>query len=150
MVERSITSTPDLSMASFNLRSFFDTLRKNSTKMAQQINRALDLTPGARARFQAEVDSMSTLFKTIEMPLTDVGGFRRYAFVGGLGQMLSTIMLSDSGRALFQQSVLQGRGRLSPNLVALIANVARRELQGAPSPAQQALVPREAVSVPSQ
>jgi hypothetical protein len=128
MVENTITSTPDLAMASFNMRQFYDNLRKGNTKLAEQINRSLDQTPGARARFDKELDDISGLFKTIEMPLTDVGGFRRSAIIGGIGQMLSTIMLTDTGRRLFREAVVQGRGQVSLNALAVITNAVDREL----------------------
>ena len=74
MIEQAITSTPDLKMQTFNLRQFFDTLRKNNTKLAKGVNRSLDLTPGAREKFLREVDELSKLMNTIEIPLTDVAG----------------------------------------------------------------------------
>jgi hypothetical protein len=129
-VENTITSTPDLAMASFNMRQFYDGLRRGQTKLAQQINRSLDATPGARSRFFGELEEISQLFKTIEIPLTDVAGFRRSAIVAGVGQMLSAIMLTETGRSLFRQAVVQGRGRVAVNAVATIANIVRREVEG--------------------
>ena len=137
-IERSITSTPDLSVQTFNLRQFFDNIRRKAGRQAEQINRALDLTPGGRARFEADIDNISELYKTIEMPLTDVAGFRRSFVIGGLGQMLSRIMSSDVGRKLFSEAVIYGRGRVSPNLMAAIASYARREMMGQDVPFMEA------------
>lgn len=130
MLEQSITSTPDLRLQTFNLRQFFDTLRKNNTTLAKNTNSALDITPGARESFIREINEISTIMNTIEFPLTDVAGFRRNAIVAGLGQMLSTVLLTDTGRRMFKEALIEDRGRLSMNTVALISNAVRREISG--------------------
>lgn len=137
MVENKVTSTSDLQMASFNLRGFFDELRRGTSAISQDVNRALDLTPGARQRFLDSVDNISQLYNTIEVSLADVSGFRRNWVVAGFGQMLSMAMLTESGRALFRQAVLEGRGTLSVNALALAATAARHELLQAPHAARQ-------------
>ena len=128
MIERAITSTPDLKINTFNLRQFIDTLRRDTTELAHQVNRSLDLTEGGRQRFLTEVLQIAKLYKTIEIPLTDVAGFRRLPIIAGLGQMLSAAMLTEAGRSIVRHSVLQGRGTLSPNAIALIADVVRRNI----------------------
>jgi hypothetical protein len=126
-VEKSITSTPDISMATFNLRSFYDTLRKNTTKQAQQINRALDLTPGARDRFYDTLGQLSQLYERIEMPMADVVGLRRVPIIASLGQWLSLLMTTDVGRRLFTDVVTQQQGRPTVSVLANLANLARRD-----------------------
>ena len=137
LVERKITSAPDLSSVQFNLRAFYDDLRRSQTRQARQINRALDYTPGARAAMEREIDDLSKLFRKIELPVADVSRGRRWALVAALGGWLSDIMLTQLGRDLFHQTVIQGRGRISPNALAAIASVARREYRGESSPLQQ-------------
>lgn len=139
LIERKITSTPDLQMNTFNLRSFADELRRGTSEISRDINRALDLTPGARERFLDGLDNLSRLYNTIEVSLADVTGFRRYWVVAGLGQMLSLAMLTDSGQRLFRQAVLEGRGALSINGLALAANAARHELGLGIQPSTQPL-----------
>ncbi|HET9663680.1 MAG TPA: hypothetical protein VFP00_05570 [Burkholderiales bacterium] len=141
MIERSITSTPDLGMQGFTLRKFADALRTGRSEISQSVKRALDKTPGAAERLENALAFIAKNFTTIEFPLTDVSGFRRNFLVAGFGQMLSTIMLTDTGRSLFTQAVMQGRGRMSPNTVAAIFNMARREITGEPSAGQQLLTP---------
>lgn len=126
-VENNITSSPDLSSASLNLRSVFDTLRKGNSEISRSVNRALDLTPGARARFDDEITDIARQFHTIELPLTDVAGFRRNAVVAGVSQAISTLMLTERGREMFRGAVLTGRGQVSPNTLAMMANALRRE-----------------------
>lgn len=139
IVEDSISSTPDLELNSFNLRQFVDKLRRGKTEATRSVNRALDLTPGARQAFNAGVDDLSKLFNTIEFPITGVAGFRRFAIVDGLAQMISSVMLHPSGQAVFRRAVIEGRGTASVNALALAANASRRAL-GLPPLA----LPREA------
>jgi hypothetical protein len=122
MVEDKIRSTPDLKMSAFNLRAFYDELRKGNSEISKTVNRALDLTPGARQRFESEIDEIAKLFETIEMPLADVTGWRRSAVIAGIGQNLSSLMLTDTGRKWVRGAVIAGRGELSPNAVAMAAN----------------------------
>ena len=128
LVERKITSSPDITDVQLNLRSLHDDLRRNTSRQAQQLNRSLNLTPGAREALQREMDELSKLFRRIELPLADVGRGRRFWIVGMLGGWLSDIMLTTVGRDLFHQAVVQGRGRLSVNALSTILNASRREL----------------------
>lgn len=134
-IERKITSSPDLADVQFNLRSLHDDLRRNVSRQAKQINRSLDLTPGARQAFEAEMNEIAKLYNRIELPLADVSRGRRFWVVAALGGWLSEIMLSQLGRDLFRQTILQGRGRMSPNALATIANVAIRENLAGPDAA---------------
>lgn len=138
MVERAITSTPDLAMNSFNLRAFFDTLRKGDSEISRNVNRALDRTPGARERFMQGLDDISQQFRTIEVPLTDVSGWRRNFIIAGLGQAISSILLTDVGQRLFRDTIVNGRGQLSPNAIALLVNAARRETMPGLTAAEEA------------
>lgn len=139
LVEQSITSSPDLAMNSFNLRQFFDKLRRGDSEITTSVNRALERTPGARLRFEQGLADISRQFQTIELPLADVSGFRRNALVAGIGQAISSVLLTDTGRHLFREAIILGRGSLSPNILALITSAARREAmpQPAPDSAQQ-------------
>lgn len=135
LVENAITSTPDLAMNSFHLRKFYDELRRGTSQISQSVNRALDLTPGARERFYEDLDRLSQQFQTIELPLADVAGFRRNAIIGGLGQMFSRVLLNQTVLdspvgALFRGAITAGRGTISPNVLANLANVAWRGQRG--------------------
>ena len=132
LIERTITGTPDLSMASLNLRQLADALRRNNSDLAHGVNRALDQTPGARAAFQRQIDDLAQLYRTIELPLTDVAGISRLPVVAFLRQGLSTLLLTEPGQRLFRDAIVNGRGNLSLNLVAEGANAVRRELGLAP------------------
>ena len=128
-VEQKITSTPDISDVQFNLRSLWDDLRRNRGRDAKQVNRALDMTPGAREALAEVIERLQKNFQRIELSLADVSRGRRMWIIAMVGGWLSDIMLTVGGRRLFEQAVLQGRGRLSPNTLAVIANIARREIQ---------------------
>ena len=123
-IELKVTGTPDMQLASLNFRSLADELRRNVSRRAQQINRSLDHTPGARAAFMREMDEVAELYRTIEMPLNDVAGARRSPYIAWLSSALSQWMTHDP--ALFREAILNGRGALSPNAVAAGANQARR------------------------
>jgi hypothetical protein len=129
LVEVKITGNPATEdLMTFRLGSFLDELRRGGTETAQSINRALTLTPGAEKRFNAGVNDIRQLYDAIAIPLADVTGFRRNWVIAGLGNMLSLALLSDAGRSLFKQSVLQGRGTVSVNALAIAASAARTEL----------------------
>lgn len=145
MVERSITSTPDLSDVRFNLRQIADNLRRNTSKQSQAVNRALDLTPGARQRFQSQIDEISKQFQAIELSLADVSGTKRLFAIAGLNDMIGSILSTETGRRMFQRSVLEGRGRLSANAIAVILSAVRRDLSGSPQSTTEETQPRTLV-----
>lgn len=128
LIESKITSSPDLSLNSFNLRALTDELRRGTSMISREVNRALDLTPGARQRFHDSLDQLSTLYRTIELPMADVAGFRRNAIIAGLGQALSALLVTETGQRMLRESVLHGRGQLSINAIAVGVNAARHEL----------------------
>lgn len=128
LIERTITTTPDLSMASFNLRQFADAMRRNTGDLAQSVNRSLDQVPGARARFLREMDDIARLYQTAELPMADVFGIWRMPGFAMVRQWISQAMLSDTGRQLFRQAMLEGRGRVSLNGLAAAVNAGRREV----------------------
>ena len=127
LLEVKISSTPDLSDTTFRLSSFVDEIRRGRSEATKSINRSLDLTPGARDRFNTEMKEISRLYQTVEMPLTDVAGISRMPVVAGIRQGLGQILLTDWGRKWFSKAVTEGRGKLSPNAVGFLVNVARRE-----------------------
>jgi hypothetical protein len=128
LIEDRVRSSPNLEMLSLRLNTVYDEIRRNHTPAARSINRSLDQTPGGRQRYLRAMHDIGQLFDTIEMPLTDVSGMRRHWAVATIGQMLSTIMTTTAGREAFREAVIDGRGVLSLNAVALAANMGRREL----------------------
>lgn len=127
LVERTVTTTPDLTMSSLNLRQLADALRRNESPLARRINRSMDHTPGARAAFQREIDDLSTLFQTVELPMADVFGLWRAPGFAGFRQLISGALASQHGRQIFRDAIIEGRGRLSVNALAAAVNAARRE-----------------------
>lgn len=132
LIERTITTTPDLSMASFNMRQFADAMRRNTGDLAQNVNRSLDQVPGARAAFQREMDDIAQLYGTAELPMADVFGIWRMPGFAMVRQWISQALMSDTGRQVFRQAMIEGRGRLSLNGFAAAVNAGRRELGLAP------------------
>lgn len=128
LIEKHVSSTPDLSLASFNVRGMANELRRGTSSISKHVNRALELTPGAKDRFDDSLEAIAKEYGKLEFSMADTSGFRRLPLVAGLGRMLSTAMLTDSGRELFTQAVLHGRGTISPNLLGAAANAGRREL----------------------
>lgn len=144
-VEQKIMDTPDLTDVQLNLRSLWTDLRRNTSRRAKQLNRSLDAS-GSRQAFLDEIDGLRKLYSRIELPLADVSRGRRAWVIAQLGGWLSDIMLTTTGREMFERAVIQGRGRISPNTLAVIANAALRE-----SPMRQQMVSPETVPpTPSQ
>ena len=127
LIEGKISSTPDLSDTTFRLSSFVDEIRRGRSEATKSINRSLDLTPGARDRFNTEMKEISRLYQNIEMPMTDVAGISRLPIIAGVRQGLGKILLTDWGRKWLYTAITEGRGKLSPNAVGFLVNVARRE-----------------------
>jgi hypothetical protein len=138
LIEGKITSSPDLKSNTIQIRALYDELRRGKSQASQSINRALDLTPGARDRFEKEVHTIARLYEKIELPMTDVAGFSRLPVVAAARQGIGQMLLTDQGRTWLKDTIIEGRGRLSPNAVAVLVNAGRREtrpeLTGRPRP----------------
>jgi hypothetical protein len=126
LVERTIDVTPDLTMSSFKLKQLANSLRRNEGPLAQRINRALDQT-GTRGAFQRDIEEVSQLYQTVELPLADVFGIWRAPGFAVVRQMISGVLASPTGRQIFRDAIIEGRGRLSLNGFAAAVNAARRE-----------------------
>lgn len=139
LIERKITGNPAAEdLWSLNLRSLRDELRRNTSDLAQSVNRALDLTPGARQAFNTNLEGLSRFYNTIETSIgSDVAGLRRWAVVAEFSRMLSHVMLTNRGMAFFRQAVLEGRGATSVNAIGLAASIAKRELETLQAPQQE-------------
>ena len=139
LIERKITGNPAASdLWSLNLRSLRDDLRRNSSELAQSVNRALDLTPGARQTFETNLEGVARFYNTIETSIgSDVAGLRRWAIVAEFSRMLSSVMLTNRGMAFFRQTVLEGRGATSVNAISMAASIAKRELDTLNTPRQE-------------
>lgn len=131
LVESKIRTSGDLSSETIQIRALYDDLRRGRSQASQSINRALDLTPGARDRFNTEVHEIARLYETIQIPMTSVTGISRMPVVAAVREGVSQLLLSDWGRRQLRDWILEGRGTLSPNAVAALVNVARRETQPA-------------------
>lgn len=117
MIENKIRSSEDLSTVSFQLAGFYDELRKGRSELSRSVDRALDLTPGARDRFNTAMADVAENFQVVTLPK-----------VQGLEQVLSYMMLSPTLREALRGAIVQGRGTVSPNTMALLVNAARREM----------------------
>lgn len=141
MVESKITSTGDLSSSTIQIRALYDELRRGRSQVSKSLNRALDLTPGARDRFEKEMHEIARLYETIQIPMTDVAGLSRMPVIAELRQALGQMLLTDRGRQMLREAVIEGRGTLSPNAVALLTNAylreTRPELRGRPPQARE-------------
>lgn len=127
LIENKISSTPNLADTTFRLSSFVDEIRRGRSEATKSINRSLDLTPGARDRFNTEMKEISRLYQDIEFSLADVQGISRLPIIAGVRQGLGRVLLTDWGRKWFTEAVTEGRGKLSPNAIGFLVNVARRE-----------------------
>jgi hypothetical protein len=127
LIENKISSTPNLSDTTFRLSSFVDEIRRGRSEATKSINRSLDLTPGARDRFNMEMKDISKLYQSVEFSLSDVSSLQRAPIVAAVRQGIGQVLLTDWGRKWFHNAVTEGRGKLSPNAVGFLVNVARRE-----------------------
>jgi hypothetical protein len=128
LIENKISSTPNLGDATLRLSSFVDEIRRGRSEATKSINRSLDVTPGARDRFNTEMQEISRLYQDVELSMTDVQGISRLPVIAGVRQGLGKILLTDWGRQWFKDAVTEGRGTLSPNAVGFLVNVGRRAL----------------------
>lgn len=127
LIEGKITSSPNLRDEAFNLRGLWDEFRRDQTEASRSINRSLDLTPGGRARFNEEMDRLTRHYEDVALPMTDVQGIWRYPGAAAIRQGIGTLLLTPTGRRMFEQAIIEGRGRLSPSVMATLMNEARRE-----------------------
>lgn len=136
LIESKITSSGDLKSNTIQIRALYDELRRGRSQASQSINRALDLTPGARDRFEQEVHEIARLYEKIEIPMTDVAGISRMPVVAAIRQGIGQMLLTDGGRRWLRDAIIEGRGTLSPNAVATLTNAylreTRPELRGRP------------------
>ena len=128
LIEGKINSSPNLESSVFSLRGLADELRRGRTEASKSINRSLDMTPGARDKFNTELHEISRLYERISIPMTDVAGIYRMPMIAGARQAIGQMLLTDRGRKMFEKAVIDGRGTLSPNALATLVNAARREL----------------------
>jgi hypothetical protein len=132
LVERVADTTEDMSMSSFRVKQLANALRRNEGPLARRINHSLDHIPGARAEFTRQMDDLSTLYQTVELPMAEVFGLWRYPGFAMIRSGISQVLLSRQGREVFREAIIEGRGRLSLNGFAAAVNAARRESGQAP------------------
>lgn len=128
LIEAKISSSPNLEDSILNLKGIADELRRGRSEASRSINRSLDMTPGARDRFNEDLKDISRLYRNIEMSMTDVSGIYRMPGVAAVRQGVGQLLLSDWGRKEFRDAVIDGRGHLSANALATLLNAARREM----------------------
>lgn len=133
LLEDKIRSSQDLSMVSLNLAGFYDQLRRGRSEISRSVDRAIDLMPGGRERFDTAMQDVAQQFQYVNLPK-----------VPGMQQALSLIMLSPTWRERLRGAIVDGRGTVSPNAFAMIANAARREMMPELTGATQT-PPREGV-----
>jgi hypothetical protein len=117
MIEDKIRSSQDLTMVSLNLAGFYDQLRRGKSEISRSVDRAIDLMPGGRERFDTAMQDVAQQFQYVNLPK-----------VPGLEQALSYMMLHPTLRDALRGAIVQGRGTVSPNTMALLVNAARREM----------------------
>ena len=117
MIENKISSSPDLSSVSLNLAGLYDELRRGRSEISRTVDRAIDLMPGGRQRFEAAMEQAAQQFQYVNLPK-----------VPGMQQALSVMMLNPTLREALRGAIVQGRGTVSPNTFAMLLNAARREM----------------------
>lgn len=127
LVESKIRTSGDLSSDKIHISALWDDVRRGRSHISQSINRALDLTPGARDRFNTEMREIARLYNEIQIPMTDVAGLSRMPIVAEFRQQLGQVLLHPVGRRMFRDAIIDGRGTLSPNAMAAMVNAVRRE-----------------------
>lgn len=110
----------------FNILSLRNQLRADRGR-ARRIVQDLSRIPGAQADFDAYLRQLQALVPSGQINFTDTSGWNRQFAIAGVNRMFSSIITSAPGRALFQQAVAFGRGRVSFNTVAIIFNMMRRQ-----------------------
>jgi hypothetical protein len=113
----------------FNAEAFINEIgrrRENQSRLVQRIHQGFAAIPGSEFRLTEEFNRVAKQFKVFEFG-TPIGMGKRVVLKG-----FSRYMMSPIGQKLFARAITEGRGRISPNLFALILNVARRDRLGGP------------------
>ena len=84
LIEGKISSSPDLGSSIFQVRNLADELRRGKSEASKSINRSLDMTPGARDKFNTELHEIARLYDRISIPMTDVQGIYRMPMIAGV------------------------------------------------------------------
>jgi hypothetical protein len=95
----------------------------NRSRRANKVLDALKSVPGAQFRKEKEFDEARKLFRDIELggPL----GFKTRVIV----TTFANAMLSPAGRKIIGNAVINGRGKMSLNVLSLALNATRRAIQ---------------------
>lgn len=122
-----------------NLGRLMDAVEFPQNRLGEEVKRRLDMVSGAGDRFGVAVQRLQRHYPYIEMAAPSSEGIR-----GSFQRQLGQVMLSPLGRRLFEQAVVEGRGRIDRNTMATIANAVRRtateESSDSPAPSIGALI----------
>jgi hypothetical protein len=145
LVTKHTSFSPNRRYQDLNLASLSKEL-EGTTRAGRNMQR--ELGPAESARLTAELDELAELYPSVRISgqvggtmsagslLTATGlaasGRPEAAAAALLPGMISAFVSSPDAMRIFRQAVINGRGEISPNTLALIASAARRELASPP------------------
>jgi len=118
-------STEDGRFMRVHLGNLRDAIERPQSALAKDVTRRMEQIPGAGERFQDMLSRLQQQFRYIEVQRP-----MRSGPISTARREFGAILLTPLGRALFEKAITQGRGRISMNTMATIANVVRRQMQG--------------------
>jgi len=117
--------TDDGRFGRVNLGSLRSALEAPKTQLDRDVVKRMSNITGAQDRFWDVFERLQQQYRYIEveMPQRGRGGILP---IQSMRRTMNTILLTPLGRSIFEKAVTQGRGRISYNTLATIANVSRR------------------------
>jgi hypothetical protein len=126
----------------FDIDRFHNAIKDNKTREIRAVNRDLTTIPGAQEEFDAFFRTVKGVLPQGRLVFTDTSGLRRYGIVGAADRMISQLITSPIGRTLFRDAIVQGRGTVSMNSVAVMLNIMARQDEQAGESLRSVVVPQ--------
>lgn len=112
------------------LRQVYRPDKENIPRRYRQLRSALDSHPGASESIVDETEALARQFKKIQFTHQGNEPFTlKFPLVRGFLQRVSQIIVSPTGRRLFERAIIEGRGKFSVNYLPLIEQAVEGEIE---------------------
>lgn len=128
MVESNIRSDNIGTGIRVSLGTLQDQIRKGSGREGRRILKSFEHAPTQRKEFMDFLDRLRLESDTLSVSLADVPVPYLGEIMTKIGDNLAVIYSSAAGREMFEELMVNNRGRFTHSSLANLANVARREL----------------------
>ena len=117
--------TDDGRFGRVNLGSLRSAIEAPKTQLEQDVAKRMARVEGAQDRFWDVFKRLQEQYRYIEVEMPQRGRGSILP-IQSMRRTMNTILMTPIGRSIFEKAVTQGRGRISFNTMAAIANVSRR------------------------